>query len=88
MLRVGLVGLGAMGRGHFEQYQRLMEEGEPVKLAALCDTDPKKFKDDHVQGGNLGDLGKLKYDFSQYSIYSDFEDMIASERLDIVDIAA
>jgi predicted dehydrogenase len=75
-----------MGRGHFEQYQRLMEEGEPVKLVALCDTDPKKFRDDHVQGGNLGELGKLKYDFSQYTIYSDFEDMIASEQMDFVDI--
>ncbi|HML47372.1 MAG TPA: hypothetical protein PKE04_11560, partial [Clostridia bacterium] len=29
-----------MGRGHLEQYLRLMSEGAPVELVALCDVDP------------------------------------------------
>ena len=37
MLKVGLVGIGFMGHGHLDQYLRLMKEGAPVKLVALCD---------------------------------------------------
>ena len=57
MLKVGLVGIGFMGRGHLEQYIRLMGEGAPVELVALCDVDPKKFETGAAQGGNLGSLG-------------------------------
>lgn len=87
MLKVGLVGLGFMGRGHLEQYLRLMREGAQVKLVALCDVDGRKFDPSAVQGGNMGDLGKAKYDFSQFALYADFDEMLAKEELDYVDIA-
>lgn len=87
MLKVGLVGIGFMGRGHLDQYLRLMKEGKPVKLVALCDVDEKKFGTEGFEGGNMGDLGKSAYDFSQFHLYHDFDEMIAKEELDYVDIA-
>ena len=49
MLKVGLVGIGFMGRGHLDNYLRLEEEGFPVKLTAICDIDPDKFKNIFVK---------------------------------------
>ncbi|NLG23825.1 MAG: Gfo/Idh/MocA family oxidoreductase, partial [Clostridiales bacterium] len=87
MLKVGLVGIGFMGRGHLEQYIRLMGEGAPVELVALCDVDPKKFETGAAQGGNLGSLGMGDFDLSRFRVYHDFDDMVAGEQLDYVDLA-
>ena len=35
----------------------------------------------------MGDLGQSKYDFTRYHLYTDFDEMIANEELDYVDIA-
>lgn len=86
MLKVGLVGIGFMGRGHLDQYLRLAGEGFGIELVALCDVDAKKFEGIFV-GGNMGDLGQSKYDFSKYHLYTNFDEMIAKEELDYVDIA-
>jgi predicted dehydrogenase len=39
MLKVGLIGIGFMGRGHLDIYMQLAEEGHPVELVAICDID-------------------------------------------------
>jgi len=85
MLTVGLIGIGFMGRGHLDNYIRLEAEGFPVKLAALCDVDEKKFRGEFVPG-NL-DVGNSQYDFGKYRLYSDYKEMLAREKLDYVDIA-
>ncbi|NMB26227.1 MAG: Gfo/Idh/MocA family oxidoreductase [Firmicutes bacterium] len=85
MLRVGLIGIGFMGRGHLDNYLRLEEEGFPVKLTAICDIDPDKFKNIFVKG-NI-DVGTGTYDFSKYNLYSDMDEMLEKEKLDYVDIA-
>ena len=84
MLKVGLVGIGFMGRGHLDQYLRLMKEGAPVKLVAICDVDGNKFNNIFVPG-NI-DVGTGTYDFSQFHCYTDFDEMIANEELDFVDM--
>ena len=43
MLKMGLVGLGSMGRGHLSVLEQLMADGVDIKLVALCDIDPKAF---------------------------------------------
>jgi len=86
MLKVAVVGIGFIGRVHVEQYIRLMSEGAPVKLLALCDVDKKKLTSEAV-GGNLGDLGQSQIDVNQFNLYTDFDEMIATEKLDFVDIA-
>jgi hypothetical protein len=44
MLKVGLIAIGFMGRGHLDNYIRLESEGFPVKLVAICDIDEDKFQ--------------------------------------------
>lgn len=85
MLKVGLVGIGFMGRTHLENYIKLEEEGYPVKLTAICDVDPDKFEGKFV-GGNIGDTSK-QYDFSKYNLYTSYDEMLEKEELDFVDIA-
>ena len=85
MLKVGLVGVGFMGRGHLDNYLRLEAEGFPVKLTAICDIDPNKFKNIFVKG-NI-DVGTGTYDFSKYNLYTDLDEMLERENLDYVDIA-
>lgn len=85
MLKVGLVGIGFMGRGHLDIYLQLAEEGYPVELVALCDIDKYKFEGKFLPG-NL-DVGNLKYDFSKYNLYTDLDEMLEKEELDYVDIA-
>jgi len=84
VLKVGLVGLGFMGRGHLDVYLRLEDEGFPIKLVAICDVDPDKFKNKFLPG-NI-DVGNKKYDFSRYKLYSDYNEMFKKEELDYVDI--
>lgn len=85
MIRVGLVGVGAMGRGHLEVYIRLMEEDPSIKLTALCDVDPKRFE---AREGNLNieGVGKDQIDFSRFHLYADMDAMLDQEPLDMVDL--
>ncbi|NLO82594.1 MAG: Gfo/Idh/MocA family oxidoreductase [Clostridiales bacterium] len=85
MLKAGLIGIGFMGRGHLDNYIRLESEGLPVKLVAICDIDEEKFGDKFVEG-NI-DVGKTRYDFSKYTLYTDIDEMLEKEELDFVDIA-
>jgi predicted dehydrogenase len=85
VLKVGLIGLGFMGRGHLDVYLRLEKEGFPVKLVAICDIDSEKFQNKFLPG-NLN-VGNQKYDFSRYRLYSNYDEMLEKEQLDYVDIA-
>jgi len=86
MLRVGLVGIGAMGRGHLDIWLRLMKEEAPVQLVAICDIDKDKFKNKFLPGNmNIG--LEAKYDFTPFHCYQDMGEMLAKEQLDIVDMA-
>ncbi|GAA3413047.1 Gfo/Idh/MocA family protein [Paenibacillus hodogayensis] len=85
MLKVGLVGLGFMGRTHLTNYKRLEAEGFPLRLTAICDTDKNKFQGVFVEG-NIPVAGEGP-DLSGYRHYTDFEQMLAEEELDFIDIA-
>jgi predicted dehydrogenase len=71
MVRICLAGFGNMGRTHFERYQRLTGEGEPVALVALYDLDRARFS--QVQGEDV-------------RFYDDFDEMLDREKPDAVDI--
>jgi predicted dehydrogenase len=85
MLKVGLVGLGFMGRGHLACYTRLEQEAVPVKLVAVCDVDPSRLDGRDTVTGNIGTGNSV--DFSAYARYSDIDEMLQKEELDCVDIA-
>ena len=86
MIRMGLVGLGGMGRGHLTTLEQLIADGADIELVALCDINPKAFqKSEKVL--NLEGMEKDDYDFSKYHLYYSVDDMLAAEKdLDIVNV--
>ncbi|MHC1694759.1 MAG: Gfo/Idh/MocA family protein [Eubacteriales bacterium] len=85
MLKAGLIGIGAMGRGHLDNYIRFTKEGEIIQLVAVCDVDESKFSDKKIEFNlNVGDGG---YDFSKFNCYTDADEMLINEQLDMVTIA-
>lgn len=85
MVRAGLIGIGGMGGGHLNNLLRFSEEGEIIQLAAVCDIRPERFENKQ-QDFNI-DLGEAKTDYHDYRCYTDYEEMIDKEELDMVIIA-
>ena len=85
-IRMGLVGLGGMGRGHLSTIEKLMADGVDIELVALCDIDPKAFG--AVKASlNLAGMEKADYDFSKYHCYDNVDEMLANEKdLDLVNV--
>jgi 1,5-anhydro-D-fructose reductase (1,5-anhydro-D-mannitol-forming) len=81
MIRVGVVGLGFMGKTHFNCY-KLMDD---VQVAAVCDADEKKLKDTAGIAGNLAGAEK-PLDFTGVELYTNFAEMLAKAKLDAVSI--
>ncbi len=86
MLKAGLVGVGAMGRGHLQNYIRMIKENAPVRLVALCDVDEKRFQNYKVDF-NLSDVGGTDFNFDSFNLYTDIDEMLKNEQLDMVTLA-
>ncbi|MCQ6563541.1 Gfo/Idh/MocA family protein [Paenibacillus mendelii] len=84
-IRIGLIGLGFMGRMHLENYRRLEQEGAAIQLKAVFDMEPGTFADKAGSGGNVEMKGE-RIDFSQYACYTDLQQMLEEQELDAVDI--
>lgn len=84
MIKVGLIGLGSMGRCHLEHYVRFKKEGHPVTLTAICDIDGAKLGGKLVQG-NINPGGEND-DLAEYRLYGDIDEMLREEEFDFVDI--
>ena len=81
-MKVGIVGLGFMGRVHFANYQG----NDKVTLAAVCDIDEIKLKGETGVAGNI-EGAEETLDMSGIGLYTNFDEMIAKEDLDAVSIA-
>ena len=77
MIRVGIVGLGFMGKMHFRCYQTL----EDAQVVAICDTDKAKFEDTGGTAGNV-EGAEAPLDFTGIDLYDDFHKMLAESNLD------
>ena len=86
IVKVAVIGLGSMGRGHVEVYKRLEREGKPVKMVAVCDIDPKKLSGESASELNLSDVGKESVDYSAYRQYTSYDELFKKEK-DIIDEA-
>ncbi len=81
MIRVGIVGLGFMGKMHYSCYNAM----DNVQIAAICDIDEGRFKNTGATSGNIaGAEGEL--DLSGIELYSSFDEMIEKANLDAVSI--
>ena len=81
MIKVGIVGLGFMGKMHFRCYKGLKN----VEITAICDIDEKKFKETGGTAGNISGAEK-PLDFSGISFYTNFYKMLKETNLDAVSI--
>lgn len=82
MIRVGLVGVGFMGWIHYLAYQKVRS----MKLAAVSSRDPKRLKGDwRGIKGNFGPPGE-KIDLSGVAGYSTYDELLADESIDMVDL--
>jgi len=82
-IKVGLIGIGGMGRTHFGCYQN----NPNAQIVAICDVDPKKRAGDwggtalNIDTGEAGDV-----DLSGIAVYENYADLIADENVQLVDI--
>ena len=81
MIRVGIVGLGFMGKMHFRCYKAL----EDVQVVAICDTDKAKFSDAAGTAGNIAGA-EAPLDLTGIGLYDDFDRMLAEARLDALSV--
>jgi predicted dehydrogenase len=81
-MKVGIAGVGFMGWIHYLGYQKV----RGAKVAAIATRDPKKRAGDWrgIQG-NFGPPG-AEIDLKGISAYADIAEMLADERLDLIDI--
>lgn len=82
MVRIGIVGIGFMGRIHYLAAQRLTG----AKVAAVCSRDPAKLAGDWTNTrGNFGpEPGRV--DLSGVKTYAAYADMLADPDIDLIDV--
>ena len=83
MIKVGIWGCGGISSFHRRAYDELEKNGENVKLVALCDINKENFNKEmkiNISSGNETPLPMID------NCYTDIDDMLKNEELDIVDI--
>ncbi len=82
MVRIGIVGIGFMGVTHFKAIDKV----KGAKVTAICTRDRKKLRGDwrSVQG-NFGGGGGVQ-DLQGVAAYERIEDLLADDKVDLVDI--
>lgn len=82
MVRIGIVGVGFMGRIHYLAAQRLASG----KVTAICSRDPAKRAGDwSATRGNFGpEPGKV--DLAGVKAYAEFAELLADPDIDLVDV--
>jgi predicted dehydrogenase len=81
MLRIGIAGFGFMGRMHYRCWKAIKD----AKIIAICDSNPNIVEDTKRAVGNIeGAEGAI--DFSSVELYTDFDQMLKSAKLDAVSI--
>lgn len=83
MVRVGIVGIGFMGMTHYHAWQQVRQ----ARVTAICTRDPKKRAGDwRGIRGNLGGPAGAQVDLTGVSAYADWHEVLADEKVDLVDI--
>ncbi len=81
-VKVGVLGIGFMGRMHFDTYRKIRD----ARVVAICDIDRKKRSGDWSGiAGNIGGAGK-KTNLKGIKVYSRAEDMFRDREVAVVDV--
>jgi len=82
MINVGITGIGFMGWIHYLAYQK----ASGAQIKAICTRNDAKRNGDWTSiQGNFGPPGE-QVDVSDWSLYSDVNELIADESIDLIDI--
>ncbi len=81
-IKVAMIGFGGIAKSHKKGYDILKAQGAPIELVAICDIDLEQFE--KVQSINLA--GGSKCDLSEQRLYTDIDEMLEKENIDMVDI--
>jgi len=81
MLRIGIAGFGFMGRMHYRCWKAI----NGAEVAAICDVNPNIIEDTKRAVGNI-EGAERAVDFGGIELYTDFEQMLKSAKLDAVSI--
>jgi len=83
MINVGIIGIGGMGRMHFNCYKN----NPNARIVAICDIDKRKRDGDWSRIGINIDTSKTNLvDLSGIDTYADMHDLIARDDIELVDI--
>jgi predicted dehydrogenase len=81
-VRVGIIGMGFMGRMHLAGYEKLPD----AKVVAFADTDKSKRQGKNTRAGNLGDAGST-FDVKCFDkVYDSGFKLLEAPDIDLVDI--
>ncbi len=81
-VNIGIIGLGFMGKMHFETYAKI----KGAKVTAIADVDVRKRSGDwSAIGGNIGAAGK-RQNLHGIHCYEDAAEMLKDPAVDVVDI--
>ena len=83
MVKVGIWGYGGIASIHRRNYAALEAEGIPVKLVSVCDIREEQFTQEvaiNITDPNAKPLPPIE------KTYTDIDDMLANEDLDMIDI--
>src|SRR3954462_4800502 len=82
MVRVGIAGIGFMGKTHFEAYRRV----EGAQVSAIFTRDRKKLEGDWTEvRGNFGGAGGVQ-DLTGVRKYDTLDALLADPEIDMVDL--
>jgi len=82
MVRIGLIGLGFMGRMHLAAYEKI----DGAKLVAVADKDEKRAAGDLSGGWGNVDGAAESIDMTDVTGTTDFKELIENPDVDLVDI--
>jgi len=83
MIQIGMIGMGFMGRVHYETYAKLPQ----ANVTAIADTDPRRAGGD-LSGvwGNLGDGISKSLPMDRITGMTDWSKLLAMPEIDVIDI--
>jgi predicted dehydrogenase len=88
-IRVGVVGLGFMGRTHIQAYEAAQRDGFPCCLAAVCDQDADRRGGQPAGVGNIpitAESGLQPFRSEDVRIHEDASSLLADPDIDLVSI--
>ena len=81
--KIGIIGLGFMGRMHFDTYEKIPE----ANVMAVCDSDARRASGDLSGGwGNLAGAQTTRLPMDRIKGYTDLAQFLANPEIEVVDI--